>query len=311
MVLDALRPRDMVVLGPTASGKSRLAARLAARLGAEVLSVDSRQVYRGLALCSGLDRHEFRLDGVVVPLHLVESTGLEHEFSLYDFARQAREAAARLAARGVRGLWCGGTGLYLDALLRGYDLREAPRDEALRGRLAGTDLAGLETALRAQERPLHNRTDLEDRERALRALEVGRAGGGGAKGPQTARGVAVLGLRVEADTLRRRILRRLEERLAEGMVEEVAALRAAGVPDARLERLGLEPRWLLRHLRGELGRGELVEGLGREIARFARAQLSWFRRLERLGVEIHWLRAEDDDGRLEEALERVEGKVAA
>jgi tRNA dimethylallyltransferase len=311
MVLDALRPRDIVVLGPTASGKSRLAARLAARLGAEVISVDSRQVYRGLALCSGLDREEFHLPGGAVPLHLVETCGLEREFSLYDFARLARQTSTQLAARGVRGLWCGGTGLYLDALLRGYDLHEAPRDEALRGRLAGTDLAGLEAALRAQERPLHNKTDLEDRERALRALEVGQAGGGGARGPETARGVAVLGLRVEAETLRRRILRRLEERLDAGMVEEVESLRAAGVPDERLERLGLEPRWLLRHLRGELDRAALVEGLGREIARFARSQHSWFRRLERLGVDIHWLQAEDDAGRLEEALERVEGRVAA
>jgi tRNA dimethylallyltransferase len=311
MVLDALRPRDIVVLGPTASGKTRLAVALAAALGAEVLSVDSRQVYRGLALCSGLDRHEYQLPAGTVPVHLVEVAELDQEFSLYDFAGHARALSGELAARGRRGVWCGGTGLYLDALLRGYDLREAPRDPALRAQLAHTDLAGLEAALRAQERPLHNVTDLEDRMRALRALEVGRAGGGGARGPGTARGVLVLGLRLEPGLLRLRVAARLEERLAAGLVDEVAGLRRAGVPDARLERLGLEPRWVLRHLRGELGPEELMSTLTREIVRFARGQLSWFRRLERQGVAIRWLDAGDDAGRLDMALAALEQEVAA
>lgn len=303
MRLDALRAGDWVLLGPTAAGKTRLAARLARALGADVVAVDSRQVYRGLDLCSGKDRADYELDDGPVTVHGMDRVDLTDEYSLFEFARDACNCADCLAAAGWSAVWCGGSGLYLDALLRGYHLPEAPVDEAWRRQVESRSLAELERELRTGALPLHNRTDIEGRGHVLRALEVSRAGRGRqAEGAERGRGVTVVGLRWPAARLRERITRRLDERLEQGLVREVEELLAAGVPAQRLHRLGLEPRWILRHLQEGLGLPELQAGLAGEIWQLARGQLSWFRRLERAGVRIHWLDAEAPGDLLERAL---------
>lgn len=302
MIVDALDPRSIVLLGPTASGKTRLAVALARALGGEVLSVDSRQVYRGLDVGTGKDLAEYSAGGPPVPVHLLDLAEPRLEFTLFDWAKAACAAAREVEARGARPLFCGGSGLHLDALLRRFRLVEAPPDPAWRAAARALSDAELAAELRRLNPAAHNTTDFEDRGRLLRAVEVARAGmqHAAAAGPPPC---PVFGLRLEPALLRRRVGARLRARLDEGLLEEVEGLLAAGLPTERLHRLGLEYRWCARRLAGEIGDGELFEGLERAIWRFARTQGSWFRKFERAGAPVRWLDGAGDP--LAEALEEL------
>jgi len=308
--LAVLRPSSLVIMGPTASGKTRVAVELARRLEARVVSVDSRQAYEGLDLCSGKDRQEYGSGPQAVEVRGLDRVTLAEEYSLFTFARDALGWAEEADVQGRRLVWCGGTSLYLDALLRGYRLQEAPRREELRREAVSLEMPELVRRLRGLKPSLHNRTDLEDRERVLRALEVALAEqesglAGAEEGATEMPGARALLLVLElpAPELRQRIALRLRQRLEAGMVREVEALLERGVPQERLHRLGLEPRWVLRHLQGHLGLEEMEAGLAREIWHFARSQGSWLRRFARLGLDLHPLDGLGDP--LQEALALV------
>lgn len=282
----------LVLLGATASGKTRLGVELARRLRGEILSADSRQVYRGMDLGTGKDLAEYG----EVPCHLIDIVDPGYEFNVFEFQRRAFAAIESIRDRGRLPLLVGGSGLYLDAVLRGYRLVAVPENPRLRAELAALDMAALAARLQRLRPELHNSTDLTDRDRLLRAIEIasGEAEAAALLPPAPEIRPLVLGLHWPREILRRRITVRLKERLEQGMIEEVARLHAGGVPWATLEFYGLEYRFIAQHLQGALNRNDMTQKLGSAIHQFAKRQETWFRRMEKQGVRIHWLDAERD-----------------
>ena len=276
----------LVILGPTASGKTRLAVAAARQLGGEVISADSRQVYRGMDLGTGKDLAEYG----EVPYHLIDIADPGEEYNLFRFQRDFFSAIEEIQRRGRLPILCGGTGLYLDAVLRGYRLVEVAENPALRAELAPLNEVELAARLRKLRPQQHNTTDLDDRARLIRAIEIatGEAAAADLPPPPELR-PAVFGLRWERAELRRRIAARLEERLAAGMIDEVLRLHDAGTPWEKLEFYGLEYRLIAQLLQGRLRRNDMVQKLRSEIGQFAKRQETFFRRMERQGIEIHWL----------------------
>jgi tRNA dimethylallyltransferase len=277
----------LVVLGPTASGKTRLGVHLAWKLGGEILSADSRQVYRGLDIGSGKDLCEYTIEGAAIPYHLIDVARLDAEFSVFDYQRQFFDIYTNVMARGKLPVVVGGTGLYLDAVLRGYHMVETPENPDLRAALAGLTHEALMVRLKGLKPDLHNTTDVLDRERLVRAIEIAEYARDHM--PQLAPKIRplVLGTLWERPELRRRIARRLKDRLDGGMIEEVRSLIDGGVPVARLELLGLEYRFIAEYLDGRIRtRNDLFQKLNSAIAQFAKRQETWFRRMERQGAEI-------------------------
>jgi len=277
----------LTILGPTASGKTRLAVALARALNGEIISADSRQVFRGMDIGSGKDIHEYG----AIPVHLVDILDAGEEFSVFAFQRLFLQAFEDITGRGRLPVLCGGTGMYLDAALRGYRLVEVPEDPTLRADLADMDDASLAAMLQTLRPDQHNRTDLTDRNRTVRAIEiachVNRHGDSGEPWPDIR--PLVFGIRWERGELRRRITERLRQRLENGMVEEVERLHAGGIPWERLDYYGLEYRFVGSFLRGEISRNDLFQRLNSAIHAFAKRQETWFRRMEKHGVAIHWL----------------------
>ncbi len=283
----------LVILGPTASGKTRLGVALARLTGAEILSVDSRQVYRGLDIGSGKDLEEYVVGGVTIGHHLIDIVDLDVEFNVFEFQRRFFETFERLRERGTPAMAVGGSGLYLEAVLSGRRMVEAPHDDILRRELDGVPMDELRRRLQ-ELRPVHNTTDLEDRDRLIRAIEIAEFEGRNEPEPAPEIDPLVLGVRWDRAVLRRRIRERLTVRLEGGLIEEVEGLRAAGVSWEKLSFLGLEYRFVADYLRGTIrNRNDLKQKLGSAICAFAKRQETWFRRMERRGVEIRWVEGGD------------------
>jgi tRNA dimethylallyltransferase len=278
------------VLGPTAIGKTRLAVALARELSGEVLSADSRQVYRGMDLGTGKDLEEYRFGGEEIRVNLVDIVDGGTEFTVFDYQRAFLAAFREARARNSMPILCGGSGLYLEAVLSGYRLVEVPGDESLRDELRGETTEQLVARL-ARLRPLHNITDTRDRERLLRAIEIAvhsRAFGGETFPRIRSK---AYGLRLQRTELRRRITNRLTTRLDSGLVEEVRGLLERGLTPSQLEYYGLEYRYVTKYVTGELRRNDMFQKLNSAIHQFAKRQETWFRRMERRGTSITWLDA--------------------
>jgi len=275
----------LVVLGPTASGKTRLGVQLAKALGGEVISADSRQVYRGMDIGTGKDLSEYG----DIPRHLIDIVNPGDAFSLFEFQRLFFEAYAAVQERGNLPVLVGGTGMYLQAVLQGYRLVGTPPNIPLRRELADLSMAALADHLKGSASRLHNTTDLLERERLVRAIEIAEYEREHRPEPIPEMKPLILGIRWEREALRRRIDVRLRERLAQGMIEEVERLYRQGVPWETLEFYGLEYRFIARHLKGELNRNDMLQKLESAIHDFAKRQETWFRRMERSGIVIHWL----------------------
>lgn len=282
----------LVVLGPTASGKTHLAVQAALRLDGEIISADSRQVYRGLDIGSGKDLDEYGK----VPYHLIDLADPGREFSLFDFFRAFCVAYAGIRERNHLPILAGGTGLYLEAVLQGYDLIEVRPNPALREELAPLPLEELQARLRILRPDQHNTTDLMDRSRVIRAIEIaeGESRPGARPLSMPSLEPRVFGLRWPRQLLRERITERLRQRFELGLVEEVAHLHATGVSWQTLEYFGLEYRFVAEHLQGKLNRNDLFQKLNSAIHQFAKRQDTWFRKMERQGIAIHWLDATGD-----------------
>lgn len=282
----------LTILGPTASGKTRVAVALAKELGGEIISADSRQVFRGMDIGSGKDLHEYGQ----VPYHLIDILDAGEEFSVFEFQRRFLNVFAEVAARGAFPVLCGGSGMYLDAVLRDYRMVEVPCNNSLRAELAKKDDAALAAELRRLKPTQHNNTDLLSRERTVRAIEIAhgefdaRSGGEQRAGMQT----VVIGIHWEREALRRRITNRLKERLDVGMIEEVQHLYASGIAWERLDYYGLEYRYVGAYLRGDMNKNDMFQRLNSAIHDFAKRQGNWFRRMERHGVVINWIKGDGD-----------------
>ena len=293
----------LAILGPTASGKTRLAVALAQELGGEIISADSRQVFRGMDIGSGKDLHEYGQ----VPYHLINILDAGGEFSVFDFQRRFLNAFAEITSRRVVPILCGGSGMYLDAALRGYRMVEVPPNDSLRAELATKTDGELVDELWRLKPDQHNSTDLLNRERTVRAIEIARGeldnGSGGETLPRLQS--SVIGIHWEREALRLRITNRLRERLDNGMIEEVERLHADGVEWGRLDYYGLEYRYVGAYLRGDMNRNDMFQRLNSAIHDFAKRQGNWFRRMERHGVAINWIEGNGDQ--LAQALEIIRG----
>ncbi len=285
----------LVILGPTASGKTSLGVELARDLGAEIVSADSRQVYRGLDIGAGKDLEEYSTGGAPVPYHLIDTVDPDAEFSVFDYQKRCYEVLEMLHSRGVLPIIVGGSGLYLEAVLKGYRMVDAPIDPDLRVELAREAADQLVDRLRAL-REVHNTTDLEDRERLVRAIEIAEFTAEHPPEPGPSINPVVLGMRWERPTLRKRIRRRLAERLRHGLIDEVEGLHAQGVSWEKLHFFGLEYRYVADFLQGRIkNRNDLEQKLASAICQFAKRQETWFRRMQRRGVDIHWIDRGDAD----------------
>lgn len=293
----------LAVIGPTASGKTAFAVRLALALGGEVISADSRQVYRGMDIGTGKDLEEYVVEGQQVPCHLVDIVEAGYKYNVFEYQADFLRVWEDCRRRGVAPVLCGGSGLYVEAVLKGYKLLAVPVNEELRASLEGMPLPELAARL-ATYKKLHNTTEIDTPKRAIRAIEIEeyyRTHPYEEKDFPQLRPL-IVGVEVSREVRRERITRRLHERLEQGMVEEVRQLLDSGVAPEDLIYYGLEYKYLTLYLTGKLSYDAMVEQLNVAIHQFAKRQMTWFRKMEREGFEIRWL---DAGLPLEERVERV------
>lgn len=279
----------LAVLGPTASGKTRLGVELAKLLGGEILSGDSRQVYRGLDIGSGKDLEEYGK----IPYHLIDIVEPGYEFNLFEYQQHFFKAFSLVQARGRLPILVGGTGLYIDAVINSYELSAVPENSALREELSRLNHDRLIERLKTYGTQLHNTTDLTDRSRLIRAIEIAENSRevtvttGERDKPSIV--PLVLGIKFPRPELRRRITQRLRTRLDNGLIEEVERLHQRGLSFDTLDFYGLEYRYVAQFVTGKLNRNDMYQKLNSAIHQFAKKQETWFRRMEKRGTSIHWL----------------------
>ena len=288
----------ITILGPTACGKTALAVSLAAKTGGEIISADSRQVYRGMDIGTGKDLSEYHVDGKQIPYHLIDIEESGQKYNLFRFQEDFNAAYEDITSRGVQPILCGGTGLYMEAVLKGYALSPVPQDDNLRKKLSTRSLGELKELLiwlKARNgSAMHNETDVDTVSRAVRAIEIEFHN---LRHPVDTRrvpavGSLIVGLDVDRDIRRERITARLKARLEEGMVEEVRGLlEKDGITKEDLMYYGLEYKYVTAYVVGEMSYKDMLNQLEIAIRQFAKRQMTWFRGMERRGFNIHWLDA--------------------
>ncbi len=286
----------VVITGPTATGKTSLAANLAHRLNGEVISADSRQVYRGMDIGTGKDLEDYQADGKKTACHLIDIRDPGYEYNVYEFQQDFLHAFEDIVTRGKLPVLCGGTGLYIDAAVSGYRLISVPENKALREELRSKPMETLVDML-AKMKELHNTTDIKDKNRVMRAIEIAvyEKAHGEEYGKYPDIKPVIFALAFERSILRERITRRLNARLEKGMVKEVEDLLDGGLDPSQLRFYGLEYRYVTDFVTGRIDYDDMVSKLNTAIHQFARRQMTWFRRMERKGHTIHWI-----DGMLSE-----------
>lgn len=277
----------LIILGPTASGKTQIGVEVAKVLGGEILSADSRQVYRGMDIGTGKDLEQYGN----VPYHLIDIVDPGYEFNVYEYQKRFFEAFDGIRVRKRLPILVGGTGMYLEAVLKVYDLPKVPENAALRQELARLSLEALAFRLLRLNPRLHNTTDLLDRKRLTRAIEIAQFQANEASPASTFPELhpVTFGIHWPRETLRRRTTERLQRRLKEGLIEEVRGLLNRGITPETLDFYGLEYRFLGQYLRGTMNKNDMFQKLNSAIHQFAKRQETWFRRMERQGIQIHWV----------------------
>ena len=280
----------ITILGPTACGKTRLAVALSDRLGGEILSADSRQVYRGMDIGTGKDLADYRVGDKVIPYHLIDIAEPGSKYNVYEFQGDFLKAYRGVVERGAQPIMCGGTGLYLESVLRGYRLIPVPENPELRRSLEGKTLAELTEILKGYK-ALHNTTDVDTCKRAIRAIEIEECY---RNTPVEAGGFPALkslniGVDISRDMRRELISSRLEKRLNEGMIDEVKGLLDRGISADDLIYYGLEYKYVTLYVTGRLEYKYLLQELEVAIHQFAKRQMTWFRGMERRGIKIEWI----------------------
>ena len=282
----------ITILGPTASGKTPLATALAARMDAEIISADSRQVYRRMDLGTGKDLQDYTVGNTQIPYHLIDICEPGYKYNVFEYQRDFLLAYESIKAKGKFPILCGGTGMYLESVLRGYKLIPVPENPELRQSLADKSLEEL-TEMLGKYKVLHNTTDVDTVKRAIRAIEIEEyylhAEKEEREFPQLES--LVIGVDINRELRREKISRRLRQRLDEGMVDEVKALMAEGISAEDLIYYGLEYKYLTQYVTGQLTYEEMVRQLEIAIHQFAKRQMTWFRGMERRGIKIHWIDA--------------------
>ena len=294
----------ITILGPTASGKTSLAVALADRLHTEIISADSRQVYRRMNLGTGKDLADYEIGGHKIPYHLIDIVEPGYKYNVFEFQRDFLKAYEDIRGRGMLPVLCGGTGMYLESVLKGYRLLPVPENPELRERLSSKSLEEL-TSILASYKKLHNSTDVDTAKRAVRAIEIEeyyRSQPVEAREFPAIRSL-IVGVDIGRERRREKITRRLRQRLDEGMVDEVRSLLAEGIKPEDLIYYGLEYKYLTLYATGQMSYEEMSGQLETAIHQFAKRQMTWFRGMERRGFTIHWV---DAALPVEEKLELIE-----
>jgi tRNA dimethylallyltransferase len=282
----------ITIIGPTASGKTVFAAALAERLNTEVISADSRQVYRRMDIGTGKDFADYRVNGKTVPYHLIDICEPGTRYNVFEYQHDFFRAYEQIRAKGKLPVLCGGSGLYVEATLKGYRLWDVPQNQALRDSLKNRSLSELKNMLSAYGK-LHNTTDVDTPQRAIRAIEIEEyyVQHASARNEYEPLCSLVIGLDISRELRREKISQRLHSRLAEGMIDEVRRLLDSGIPSEDLIYYGLEYKYVTLYLTGKLTRDEMVAQLEIAIHQFAKRQMTWFRGMERRGITVHWIDA--------------------
>ena len=289
----------ITILGPTASGKTSLAAALAARIDAEIISADSRQVYRGMSIGTGKDLDDYRQGDRLIPYHLIDICEPGTKYNLFQYQQDFHLIYNNIVARGVRPILCGGTGLYIESVLKGYALSPVPQNQALRDKLADKSLAELTEMLedlkRRNHSVMHNRTDVDTAQRAIRAIEIETYNLEHPTDNRTLPPIdsVIIGVDINREERRRKITQRLKQRLEEGMVDEIRQLLDRGIAPENLIYYGLEYKFVTEYVIGKTSYEEMFRQLEIAIHQFAKRQMTWFRGMERRGFTIHWIDALD------------------
>ena len=298
----------ITILGPTASGKTPLAAHLADKLGTEIISGDSRQIYRRMDLGTGKDLVDYVVDGRPVPYHLIDIVEPGYKYNVFEYQRDFLKAYEEITAKGKLPILCGGTGMYIESVLKGYRLLPVPENPELRASLEGKSLEELTRILEGYKK-LHNSTDVDTAKRAIRAIEIEEYYK--LQPPEYREfptlNSLIIGVDIDRELRREKITRRLKQRLEEGMVEEVRGLLAEGIPAENLIYYGLEYKFLTQYAIGELTFDEMFLQLETAIHQFAKRQMTWFRGMERRGFTIHWL---DATLPMEEKIEKIANMIS-
>lgn len=296
----------ITILGPTASGKTSLAAALAARIDAEIISADSRQVYRGMTIGTGKDLDDYRQGDRLIPYHLIDICEPGTKYNLFQYQQDFHLIYNNIVARGVRPILCGGTGLYIESVLKGYALSPVPQNQALRDELADKSLAELTEMLEdlkhRNHSVMHNRTDVDTAQRAIRAIEIETYNLEHPTDNRTLPPIdsVIIGVDINREERRRKITQRLKQRLEEGMVDEIRQLLNRGISPENLIYYGLEYKFVTEYVIGKTSYEEMFRQLEIAIHQFAKRQMTWFRGMERRGFTIHWI----------DALDPMDSKVA-
>lgn len=280
----------VVILGPTASGKTSFAARLAFLIGGEIISADSRQIYRRMDLGTGKDYQDYIVNGTHIPAHLIDIREPGYKYNVYEYQTDFFKIFEQIKQRGNIPIMCGGTGLYIEAVLQGFKMIHVPSDPLLRESLKGKSLEELETILKSF-RKLHNNTDTDTIKRAIRSIEIETYYSSHPEIEVELPEIRplIIGVDIDRDLRREKITQRLEQRLNDGMVDEVKKLINEGVDPDDLIYYGLEYKYLTQYILGRIGYDEMKDLLNIAIHQFAKRQMTWFRRMERNGFNIHWL----------------------
>lgn len=282
----------ITILGPTASGKTPFATALAYQLNTEIISADSRQVYRGMDIGTGKDLADYDINGRKIPYHLIDIVAPGYKYNVFEYQRDFLQAYESVKAQCPLPILCGGTGMYLESVLKGYKLMPVPENQELRTHLSKHSLEEL-TEILAQYKTLHNSTDVDTVKRAIRAIEIEEYY---AAHPVPERDFPklnslIIGVDIDRDMRREKITRRLRQRLEEGMIDEVRQLIAQGISPEDLIYYGLEYKYLTLYVIGRLSYDEMFTELETAIHQFAKRQMTWFRGMERRGFTIHWISA--------------------
>lgn len=282
----------IAILGPTASGKTSLATELAYRLDTEIISADSRQVYRGMDLGTGKDLADYVIHGKEIPYYLIDIVDPGYKYNVFEYQRDFLAAYESVSAKNKTPILCGGTGLYLESVLKGYNLIPVPENTKLRETLADKTLEEL-TNILSEYKKMHNTTDVDTVKRAIRAIEIEEY----YKKEEIEKRsfpslkTLIIGVNIERELRRKKISSRLQQRLDDGMIDEVKTLLQRGISSDDLIYYGLEYKYLTLYVIGEISYDEMFRQLEIAIHQFAKRQMTWFRGMERKGFDIHWIDA--------------------
>ncbi len=280
----------ITILGPTASGKTNFAASLAYELDSEIISADSRQVYSSMDIGTGKDLADYLVEGKQIPYHLIDILAAGEKYNLFEYQHDFHQAYSQITSRGKLPILCGGTGMYIEAVLKGFRLLDVPENKALRLSLQGKSLEEL-TQILSTYGFLHNKTDVDTAQRAIRAIEIAEYTQ--VQHPDKTEfppiNSLIIGIDIEREARREKISNRLRSRIQEGMIDEVESILKQGVTPDDLIYYGLEYKYVTLYLLGELTLDEMISQLEIAIHQFAKRQMTWFRGMERRGFTIHWL----------------------